>query len=213
MSSTRGWTWWPGRPSQGHQPSPTPEIPLHWLHPTLHGEGHPIEIICFSKYSSQFPPPPLHTHTHIPQRVDESSAYYQKQERQAKQIMISFTLRRLKSQVLSQLPASWRRLSGRCTGAWWRGHSGSIRADMVNAYKGMLCVGRLWPVKSGGNLAGSRGCLSTPWPWTNLYLTHWLWKSLSDLVLASWEAVDPYYYIDSQAISVARRIVDWSNSV
>ncbi len=38
---------------------------------------------------------------------------------------------------------SWRRLSGRCTGVWWRGHSGSIRADMVSACRGMLCVGRL----------------------------------------------------------------------
>ncbi len=40
--------WWAqqedgrdGRPSQGHQPSPTPETPLHWPHPTLHGEDHP----------------------------------------------------------------------------------------------------------------------------------------------------------------------------
>ena len=47
----------------------------------------------------------LPTHTHIPQRVDESSAYYQEQVRQAKQIMTPFTLRRLKSQVLSELPA------------------------------------------------------------------------------------------------------------
>ncbi|XP_064404540.1 SWI/SNF-related matrix-associated actin-dependent regulator of chromatin subfamily A containing DEAD/H box 1-like [Halichondria panicea] len=38
-------------------------------------------------------------------RVDELSAYYQEQVRQAKQIMTPFTLRRLKSQVLSQLPA------------------------------------------------------------------------------------------------------------
>ncbi|XP_064405494.1 uncharacterized protein LOC135350577 isoform X3 [Halichondria panicea] len=38
-------------------------------------------------------------------RVDESSAYYQEQVRQAKQIMTPFTLRRLKSQVLIQLPA------------------------------------------------------------------------------------------------------------
>ncbi len=51
------------------------------------------------------PPPHTHTHTHIPQRVDESSAYYQEQVRQAKQIMIPFTLRRLRSQVLIQLPA------------------------------------------------------------------------------------------------------------
>ncbi len=47
----------------------------------------------------------LPTHTHIPQRVDESSAYYQEQVRHAKQIMTPFTLRRLKSQVLSELPA------------------------------------------------------------------------------------------------------------
>ena len=46
-----------------------------------------------------------HTHTHIPQRVDESSAYYQEQARQAKQIMTPYTLQRLKLQVLSQFPA------------------------------------------------------------------------------------------------------------
>ncbi len=42
--------WWAqqederdGRPSQGHQPLPTPETRLHWPHPTLHCEGHPKE--------------------------------------------------------------------------------------------------------------------------------------------------------------------------
>ncbi len=60
-------------------------------------------------HGSYYTAPPPHTHTHahtlIPQRVDESSAYYQEEVRQAKQIMTPFTLRRLKSQVLSQLPA------------------------------------------------------------------------------------------------------------
>ncbi|XP_064405316.1 SWI/SNF-related matrix-associated actin-dependent regulator of chromatin subfamily A containing DEAD/H box 1A-like isoform X2 [Halichondria panicea] len=64
-------------------------------------------ICSFLVYSSQFLllcSPHPHPHTlHTPQRVDESSSYYQKQVRQAKQIMTPFTLQRLQSQVPSQL--------------------------------------------------------------------------------------------------------------
>ncbi|XP_064405406.1 SWI/SNF-related matrix-associated actin-dependent regulator of chromatin subfamily A containing DEAD/H box 1-like isoform X3 [Halichondria panicea] len=58
-------------------------------------EGHMLKNMNSLRY----------THLMKIQRVDESSAYYQEQVRQAKQIMTPFTLRRLKSQVLSQLPA------------------------------------------------------------------------------------------------------------
>ncbi len=44
--------------------------------------------------------------------------------------------------MLSQLPAKVSSTE-HCTGAWWRGQSGLIRADMVSACRGMLCVGEI----------------------------------------------------------------------
>ncbi|XP_064405375.1 SWI/SNF-related matrix-associated actin-dependent regulator of chromatin subfamily A containing DEAD/H box 1A-like [Halichondria panicea] len=57
-------------------------------------------VIPFKQFSAQI----RNTFSRA-RRVDKSSAYYQEQARQAKQIMAPFTLQRLKLQVLSQLPA------------------------------------------------------------------------------------------------------------
>ncbi len=67
--------------------------------------GHKANFAVFpcTVHSSYFCA--LHARTHTLYREDDLSAYYQEQVRQAKQIMTLFTLWRLKSQVLSQLPA------------------------------------------------------------------------------------------------------------